>query len=241
MSEEAAGYGQMRPEDQASKRNAEVFQFDQLMARTWTSTPVLVTAVSGGGKESMPIVSVQPMVNQIDGQGFATAHGVISNIPAVRWQGGKNAIICDPKVGDKGMMMVASRDISAVKSSGAVANPGSERRYDPADGVYIGCFSADEPDQFVEFKSDGIKVVDKNGNIVETDADGTTLTDPSGSVIEMKSGGVTITPSGGTLAVNGSIAATGGISSNGGQHTLAAHVHSGVTPGPSNTGPPVTE
>jgi len=237
----SAGFGQQRPEDTASKFNRDVFFFNQQMARVWTSIPVIVTGVSGGGTASLPRLTVKPMVNQVDGEGFATEHGIINDIPAVRAQGGGNAIICDPKVGDRGTLMVSCRDMSAVKQSGAVANPGSERRFNLSDGVYVGCFSADTPDQFVEFKDSGLKLTDKNGNIVETSEDGTKITDKSGSVIEMKAGGIKITPQGGTLTVDGNISATGGISSNNSTHTLAGHVHSGVQSGSSNTGPPVTE
>lgn len=242
MSGTGAGYGQLRPEHTASEFNRMKFFFDQMMAQVWTTTPVKVVSVEGGGLGSLPTVSVQPMVRQVDGQGFATEHGIINGIRAVRQQGGKNAIINDPKVGDKGLMFTANRDVSAVVASGAVANPGSERMFDPSDSFYLGQFSADgEPEQYVMFNDDGMTVKDKNENIIATGPDGMTLTDKSGSVVDMKGGDLTFTPQSGTMKVNGEIRATGGISSNSGQHTLAEHVHSGVQPGSGNSGPPVDQ
>jgi len=57
-----------------------------------------------------PIVSVQPLVNQVDGQGNPTQHGIINGVPVFRLQGGANAIIADPVAGDIGLLATASRD-----------------------------------------------------------------------------------------------------------------------------------
>ncbi len=63
----------------------------------------------GGGVGAPPTVDVQPLTNQTDGQGNQTPHGIIYNIPATRTQGGGNAVINDPVVGDVGFMSVADR------------------------------------------------------------------------------------------------------------------------------------
>jgi hypothetical protein len=68
------------------------------------------------------------------GKREAVEHGVIYSIPYFRLQGGVNAIIIDPEPGDIGMCGFCSRDISVVKNTKKIANPGSYRKYAWADG-----------------------------------------------------------------------------------------------------------
>lgn len=164
MSDE--GYGQLAPTDLTSDFNRQSFLINQILARVRTMVLVKVVTATGEGAVAAPgTVSVQPLVNMTDGQGNSTPHGTINNIPVFRVQGGGNAIILDPAVGDIGWMAVADRDISAVKAtSGEVSNPGSLRKFDLADGVYIGGFFGDAPTQYIQFNSDGVTIADKNGN-----------------------------------------------------------------------------
>jgi hypothetical protein len=83
-------------------------------------------------------VDVRPCVNQVDGDGKAIPHETIYGLPYVRLRAGVNAIIMDPVAGDIGIALFCSRDISSVKANKGQANPGSERIFDMADGIYIG-------------------------------------------------------------------------------------------------------
>lgn len=67
----------------------------------------------------------------------------------------------DPHVGDVGVIVTASRDISSVKATGGTqSNPGSGRRFSLSDGIYLGTvISATAPTQYVQFNSDGIAAV----------------------------------------------------------------------------------
>lgn len=210
------GYGQQNPDDSASDYNSYSFMVNQILNRVRTMVLVEVMAVTNAGELSpVGFVDAKPLVNQVDGQGNSTPHGTIFNLPYFRLQGGKNAIIIDPEVGDIGLAIIADRDISAVKSTKAAANPGSSGRFDLADGVYLGGILNGIPEQYARFSSDGIKVADKNGNVVE-----------------MKSGSVAIT---GNVAVTGNITATGSITAGqggGDQIGLQTHVH------PGNNTPP---
>lgn len=107
------------------------FVFSQLAGRMATSQPVLVKAVGNG------TVDVQPMVAQIDGDGNATLHGIIHNVPVLMARGGTNGFIVDPVIGDIGLAVFASHDISSVKANQAPSNPGSRRRFDWADATYV--------------------------------------------------------------------------------------------------------
>ena len=118
-----------------------------------------VVSVTGGGIAAPATVSVQPMVHQIDGAGNTTPHGVIAGLPVFRPQGGISAVIADPAVGDIGVAAFCMSDISAVKASGAPAQPGSFRRYDWADGIYFGGVLNAAATQYVLIDSSGVTVV----------------------------------------------------------------------------------
>lgn len=135
--------------------NTISFITQQILAGMATSMLVLVKTVSPGAGLLPGRVTVQPMVNQVDGYGNAVPHGEIFDIPYQRVQGGSNAIIMDPAAGDIGLAVFASRDISSVKANKAVSNPGSRRVFDMADGLYFGGFLNGAPTQFVEFLPNG--------------------------------------------------------------------------------------
>lgn len=152
--------GQQRAASGFGDLNATTFLMQQMLARIATVTLVRVKAVTNvGGVAPVGFVDVQPMVAQLDGAGDAVPHGVIHNVPYFRLQGGRNAVILDPEVGDIGIAGFASRDISAVKASKAPANPGSMRRFDHADALYWGGVLNAAPEQFVAFSKTGIAVV----------------------------------------------------------------------------------
>jgi hypothetical protein len=170
------GYGQQDPSDSASDHNVLLFTIKQTLARTRTMTLVKIKAVTNtGALAAVGFVDVQPIVKQLDGQSNSTPHGTIFNVPYTRIQGGKNAVIIDPEVDDIGWMAVADRDISAVKDAKAEANPGSMRKFDLADGVYLGGILNAQPEQYVRFHSGGIEFVDKNANNMTFGPDGISI------------------------------------------------------------------
>jgi hypothetical protein len=222
------GRGQMWPQQGAGHFNALQFMVEQVMAGNATAKVVQVKSVTGGGLSTPPRVSVQIMVNQYDGSGNSTPHGIINNVPVMRLQGGSNAVIIDPVVGDIGIMVCADRDISAVKATAKVSNAGSFRRFDPADGLYIGGVLNAAPLQYVWFTGDdGVKVADKNGNTVLMHDEGITLTDAQGSTVKMDGEGITLTPAVGKVKVVGDMQVTGQLtgSTDSGAVGLATHTH----------------
>lgn len=153
-------YGQRQAEDANNEYNALLFTVNQILANYSHAALVKVQAVTSAG-ELAPAgrVDVLPLVNQLDGQGNAVPHGVVNNMIYLRLQGGGNAIIMDPVVNDIGLALFADRDISAVVETGAQANPGSMRRSDMADGIYLGGVLNAIPEQFVRFSAEGIAIV----------------------------------------------------------------------------------
>jgi hypothetical protein len=130
------------------------------LAGVRTSIPVEVMAVTNnGGVSPIGTVTVRPLVNATDGAAVAWPHAGIANVPYMRIQGGTNAVIIDPQVGDIGVAVVCDRDISGVKNVGAAANPGSTRKHDMSDMVYLMTIIGAAPTQYVQFNSSGINIV----------------------------------------------------------------------------------
>lgn len=156
--EPGAGYrGFQTPGSGSQAFNAHALHVQSVLARIATSTLVQVKAVTNeGGVSPVGFVDIMPLVNQVDGDGNATAHATIFNCPYMRIQGGTDAIILDPKVGDIGVAVFASRDISSVSTNKAQANQGSWRTFDMADGLYIGGMLNGVPTQYVQFSEAGI-------------------------------------------------------------------------------------
>ena len=213
--------GQADASARAGDFNQSAFMISQALSRVETNALVKVVAVTSSGQVAPAgYVDVQPLVNQVDGAGTAVPHGTIHGLPYFRLQGGTNAIIMDPVVGDIGMAGFCSRDISSVKANKAQANPGSRRRHDPADGIYFGGVLNGTATQYVQFSTAGIAIVSPTAVM---------LTGPS----------VQITGANSVAIASPSVAITGASFTHNGKNVGSTHEHSGVMPGGGDTGPPI--
>lgn len=196
-----SGYGQATPDDASDEFTAAAFIVRQMMAEMSTMKLVQVTAVTGGGTDKAGTVTVLPLVSQIDGNGYGTPHQTLPPIPWSRVQGGKNAIICDPVVGDIGYIVAADRDISVVKNTLAAALPGTRRQFDVADSVYAGGCLNVAPNQYLIFTTAGVRLVDANGNTLAFSNTGFSMADQAGNSIVSSSAGMTLTIAGGNKII----------------------------------------
>lgn len=214
MSDTSNGYAGARdPSSSTSQFNALSFLVNQILNARNIATLVQIKAVTNsGGLSPVGFVDVVPLVSQLDGSKNAVPHGVVHNVPYFRLQGGASAIILDPQVGDIGLAVFADRDISAVKAGKAAANPGSGRRSDKADGLYVGGFLNGTPAQYVQFSAGGIAMVSPTA---------INLTAP-------------------TVSINAgtSVAITSPTFTHNGKNVGSTHTHGGITPGGSNTSGP---
>lgn len=153
-----------------------------LMGKAYTITLVMVEAVEAGAEGPVGFVDVKPMVHMLDGAGNIHELGTQFHVPYFRLQGGGNAVIIDPQVGDIGICAFASRDISSVKRNKKPSAPSSRRQFDCSDGLYIGGVLNGAPSQFIHFMSGGIKVFSPQNIMLE-----------AGGNIDMKSGGTVTT------------------------------------------------
>lgn len=233
--------GQQDPATQNNEFNTMQFLIAQFTAKMRTVTLVRIVGVDGPiGVAPVGFVDVVPMVNQIDGAGQAVEHITVFNVPYIRIQGAANAVIIDPQVGDIGMCCFASEDISIVKATKDIANPGSKRRFDMADAIYMGGCLNQAPQRYLMIDDSGVTIegvakITMHGNdiVITANTQETTAT-------TMTFNGHTIFN--GPMDVNNTIHATGIIMSD--SDVLSAgtsghtHVHGGVVAGGSNTSPP---
>ncbi len=143
------------PTSPTSGYNSLRFAIDMAKNAMMTCTIVKVKKCTVKDKVG-PIgrVDVLPLVQMIDGIQRTTDHVTVYNLPYMRMVGGKRAVIMDPKEGDIGFVVTADRDISGVKEKKDVAPPGSNRRYNISDGMFVGAVLAEKPTSYVRFNGD---------------------------------------------------------------------------------------
>ena len=263
MASEGAGYyGHQDRGAASSEFNAIRAIVDAMLTRVRTATLVKVMAVTNtGGLSEVGFVDILPLVNQVDGAGKAIPHGTIFRCPYLRVQGGANAVIIDPEPGDIGIAVFADRDISSATANKGKANPGSNRRFSMADGLYLGGVLNGTPSQYVRFSSSGIEIhsptqvkltapdvlieadtVEINAETVAVDAStSTTVTTPTftvnGATVLNGPVSASSTITAGTSVTAPNVVGTTNVTFGG--KSGIAHQHSGVTTGLGNTGAPV--
>lgn len=257
--------GQLSPFDQANEFNERVFFWKQQLNLCETATLVQVTKITeanDGSVEPIGFLSALPLVNMLDGAGKAFKHVAVQNLCYSRLQSGTKAVIMDPKVGDIGVAVFASRDISSVKKNKAQANPGSRRRFDMADGIFLFTVLGAKPTSWLRFYDEGIEVSPDEGKtkFVLT-AGKIEATLEGGERITVEAGKATVKAA--TILLDGAVQITGTVSGLDGTGTLhvnvpiestkdisttqevtadgiplSTHTHPGVQSGGSNTDGP---
>ena len=131
-----------------------------------TAIPVIITAVQAGDTNAAGYVDARPLVAQIDAWGNALPMAAIHHLPYFRLQSGRAAVVLDPVVGDIGLAVFAQSDCSNVKQgANQTVQPGSWRKFDQADGFYVGGFLNKSVDTFVRLAQDGSFTIKAPGNV----------------------------------------------------------------------------
>lgn len=139
-----------------SEYNGLRFAIEMAKAMMNTCTVVQIKSVTtSGAVAGVGRVDALPLVDLIDGVERVVQHVTVHNLSYVRLAGGSKAVIMDPVVGDIGVAVIADRDISVVKASGSQSPPGSRRRYNLADGIYVSTILGSTPSSYLQFESDG--------------------------------------------------------------------------------------
>lgn len=200
-----------------------------------TSLPVVVTAVERKGEEAgAGYVTVKPLLQPRNNSGDGLEVTTIPKLPYFRLQHGKAAIICDPKVGDIGLAVVAKQDISNINGSTTPKVPATYRKFDPSDSFYIGGFWGKAPEVFIHLEDEGtikIKAPTKiSMEAPECEVNASTSFTVNSSQINLN-GPISGGGSGGADATF-----TGDVNAKG--ISLISHTHTGVQSGNSSTGAP---
>ena len=150
----------------SSALNQLEFLVKTLMRDVSTAIPVRVTAVQAGDTSAAGYVDAVPLVAQIDAWGNALPMASIHHLPYFRLQSGRAAVVLDPVVNDIGLAVFAQSDCSAVKQGQRqTVQPGSWRKFDQADGFYVGGFLNTQVDTFVRLAQDGSVKITAPGNV----------------------------------------------------------------------------
>ena len=184
-----------RPEQTVAGAAQDMYIINNLIANIHTMMPVKILSVTVPADILAPIgrCEVLPLVQQIDGSNNVYPMGKIINVPYLRVQGGSNAIVIDPQVGDVGLCGFCERDISIVKRTGELSAPDTRRKYDINSAVYMFTMMSGTPTQYIHFKSSGVDIkttgdLNINGLIIK--ADGTLITKDGDTVDKHSHGGV---------------------------------------------------
>ena len=184
-----------RPEQTVAGAAQDMYIINNLIANIHTMMPVKILSVTVPPDSLAPIgrCEVLPLVQQIDGSNNVYPMGKIINVPYLRVQGGSNAIVIDPQVGDVGLCGFCERDISIVKRTGELSAPDTRRKYDINSAVYMFTMMSGAPTQYIHFKSSGIDI--KSTGIVNINGlnilpDGTLVTKDGDTVDKHSHGGV---------------------------------------------------
>lgn len=200
-----------------------------------TSLPVVVTAVERKGEEAgAGYVTVKPLLQPRNNSGDGLEVTTIPKLPYFRLQHGKAAIICDPKVGDIGLAVVAKHDISNINGSTTPKVPATYRKFDPSDSFYIGGFWGKAPEVFIHLEDEGTIKIKAPTKI--------TIESPECEV----NASASLTVNSAQINLNGPISGggsggadatfTGDVNAKG--ISLTSHTHTGVQSGNSSTGAP---
>lgn len=244
----------------AARTNGQQFAIEALLKRLHVAAPVRVVAVhQDADTGQVGHVDVLPLLSQVDGEGRTWPPSTLYRQPFLRIQGGANAVCVNPQVGDIGLSVFADRDISVVsKTRGGPVQPGTARFCDAADGLYLGGFLNKDAERYVLIADDGITIegmarITAHGTDTTINAEGSCTVNAAGGCTINAAAGLTVN---GDVLINGSLTWTGtaqgrsgparfrdGLSNTGGSVesngiVLERHVHTGVEPGPGNTGGP---
>ena len=180
-----------RPEQTVPGAAQDQYIIENLISKIHTMMPVKILSVTVPDDELAPIGRCEalPLVQQIDGSNNVYPMGKIINVPYLRVQGGENAIVIDPKVGDVGLCGFCERDISIVKRTGELSAPDTRRRYDINSAVYMFTMMSGTPTQYIHFLNSGINIksagnVNINGLTIAPDG---TLTLANGVIMDTHS------------------------------------------------------
>lgn len=195
-------------------------------AALWTAIPAIVTKVNRAEMTVECQPTVKGRITDENGAVISVNLPVLINVPVCFPKAGGFILTLPIQIDDEVLVIFASRCIDAWWQSGGVGEPLDDRMHDLSDGFCIPGPTS-QVNLVSGISSTGAQLRNAAGTTyIEIAADGKIkLVSPSD---------IDVT---GNLKVTGSIQATGEVTGSG--IALSTHVHSGVSTGSGDSGPPV--
>jgi hypothetical protein len=202
--------------------------------------PVIVQSFDEDAQTVDVQVAIQEDMKQ-NGVPTPTNIAPLLNLPVGPLRAGGFAITLPFTAGDEGIALFNDMCIDSWWQSGGTMNRQLERRrHHISDGVFLPvCWS--QPRKFTNYSTEALEIRSDDGTVkITVSESGITITPDNGTTIyQIQAGAITLTAT--TVTVNGNLTVNGNISNSGtldGKNFLT-HVHSGVTIGGGDSGPPV--
>jgi hypothetical protein len=198
-----------------------------MQSELWTAMPGIVNSVNHAQVTCTVQPATRSLVTGLDGTQKWVDLPLLLDVPIVFPSAGGFTLTLPIAAGDEVLVVFSSRCIDAWWQSGGHQNIQAElRMHDLSDGFAIpGPRSLANPLASFSSTTCRLQKVDGTAYLEIT---------PAGAINIVAPGGVNIT---GPVVASSTIQATGDV--HGAGKSLATHVHSGVSTGGSDTGPPV--
>lgn len=192
----------------------------------WTAMPCIVKSVNLAAMTLEAQPAIQGIVQSETGENAFVNYPLLVDVPIVFPSAGGFTITMPIAAGDEVLVVFASRCIDSWWQSGGIGVPMEYRMHDLSDGFAIPG-PRSQPRVVPSISATGLQIRNDAGTTyIEIAADG--------KIKLVSPVGVELT---GNLKVSGTVTADSGVIS--GVTPFASHVHSGVTTGGGNSGPPV--
>lgn len=183
----------------------------------WTAMPGVVQSVNLTKMTVEVQIAIKGQTIDENNNVTQVNYPILLDVPIVFPSAGGFTLTMPVKVNDEALVVFASRCIDAWWQAGGVNNlPMEARMHDLSDAFAI-IGPRSQPRVLTGISADACQLRSDDGSIF----------------LEVSSSGVKVQ---GDLIVTGQITATGEVTGNG--IVLSTHMHTGVTPGGSETGPP---
>ena len=141
------------PEIGYEEANSIDFAIQQSFMKLNTVMICQVMAVNNDGT-----LDLQPQINYLAVGGLPITPDLIFEVPAGVIQGGNAGLIIEYAVGDLVIIGVCQRDITLLKKSLSLSNPGSLRRFNLNDAVVLAAYPKTPPTVFISILPTGITI-----------------------------------------------------------------------------------
>lgn len=195
-----------------------------LQAQMWTALPAIVQSVDLDAMTIECVPSIKGVQTNEDGSQTFVNMPTLLDVPICFPSAGGFSLTFPIKTGDEVLVIFSSRAMDSWWQLGGYQNPVELRMHDLSDGFAIPG-PRSQPNVVEGISPDNARLVNDAGTVYLeiTPAGGINLVAPSGVMIT------------GDLQVTGEVTAKSATL----PVALSTHVHTGVTPGGSDTGPPL--